>query len=146
MWQEHANALTALFDGLKINPMLASIRQFTSAAKAAQDEAKMFEMQGVAEDVTSCLRLRAFNDRLMLTERAFLDAEGLRGRPWFKHLVYSPPKDSATKLSFFPGIADAVSDAKSSSIKGETSKIDHEIWRVARAIRGAADVLSGELT
>lgn len=44
-------------------------------------------MQGLAEDATSWLKLRALNDRLMLAERAFLDPEGLRGRPWFKHLV-----------------------------------------------------------
>ncbi|XP_028548199.1 probable glutamate carboxypeptidase VP8 isoform X2 [Dendrobium catenatum] len=141
---EHTNALTALLDGLKIKPIFASIRQFTAAAKAVQDEAKMFEVQGVA-DVASCLRRRAFNDKLILAERSFLDAEGLRGRPWFKHLLYSPPKDSASKLSFFPGIADAIYDAKN-SIKGEESNIDHEIWRVARAIRRAADVLRGELT
>nr|AQX44092.1 hypothetical protein [Dendrobium officinale] len=142
---EHTNALTALLDGLKIKPIFASIRQFTAAAKAVQDEAKMFEVQGVAEDVASCLRRRAYNDKLILAERSFLDAEGLRGRPWFKHLLYSPPKDSASKLSFFPGIADAIYDAKN-SIKGEESNIDHEIWRVARAIRRAADVLRGELT
>ncbi|XP_020579800.1 probable glutamate carboxypeptidase VP8 isoform X3 [Phalaenopsis equestris] len=37
---EHANALIALFDGLKIDPILSSIQKFTAAAKAAQDEAK----------------------------------------------------------------------------------------------------------
>ncbi|XP_020579799.1 probable glutamate carboxypeptidase VP8 isoform X2 [Phalaenopsis equestris] len=143
---EHANALIALFDGLKIDPILSSIQKFTAAAKAAQDEAKMFKVQGLAEDDTSSLRLRAFNDRLMLTERAFLDPEGLRGRPWFRHLLYSPPKDGASKLSFFPGIADAISDSMKSSTKGEMTTIEHEIWRVARAIRRAADVLQGELT
>lgn len=33
------------------------------------------------------LRIRALNDRLMLAERGFLDADGLQGRQWFKHLV-----------------------------------------------------------
>lgn len=33
------------------------------------------------------LKKRALNDRLMLAERGFLDAEGLQGRQWFKHLV-----------------------------------------------------------
>lgn len=33
------------------------------------------------------LRMRALNDRLMLAERGFLDADGLQGRKWFKHLV-----------------------------------------------------------
>lgn len=33
------------------------------------------------------LKLRALNDRLMLAERGFLDADGLQGRHWHKHLV-----------------------------------------------------------
>lgn len=36
---------------------------------------------------TSELKRRMLNDRLMFAERGFLDAEGLRGREWFKHLV-----------------------------------------------------------
>lgn len=35
----------------------------------------------------SAAKVRVLNDRLMLTERAFLEGEGLRGRPWYKHLV-----------------------------------------------------------
>lgn len=33
------------------------------------------------------MKRRALNDRLMLAEQGFLDADGLRGRKWFKHLV-----------------------------------------------------------
>jgi len=33
------------------------------------------------------MKIRALNDRLMLAEKGFLDVDGLRGRPWFKHLV-----------------------------------------------------------
>lgn len=144
--QEHANALTSWLDSSQdIAPLHASILEFAAAAKEAHDESKKFEVLGLAEGSTSCLRLRAFNDRLMLVERAFLESEGLSGRPWFKHMLYSPPKDSSGKLFFFPGIADAISESKSST-NARRLKIDHEIWRVARAIRRAADVLRGELT
>ena len=33
------------------------------------------------------MKKRALNDRLMLAEKGFLDADGLQGRKWFKHLV-----------------------------------------------------------
>lgn len=33
------------------------------------------------------LKKRMLNDRLMLAERGFLDADGLLGNRWFKHLV-----------------------------------------------------------
>lgn len=32
-------------------------------------------------------KVREINDRLMMAERAFTDAEGLSGRSWYKHLV-----------------------------------------------------------
>lgn len=48
-------------------------------------------MQRLREQETSSdvalFQKRALNDRLMLAERGFLDVDGLRGRPWFKHLV-----------------------------------------------------------
>ena len=33
------------------------------------------------------VKVREINDRLMMAERAFTDAEGLSGRSWYKHLV-----------------------------------------------------------
>nr|AQX44146.1 Peptidase M28 family protein [Apostasia odorata] len=142
--QEHESALGKLLDGMEfVLPVSASIQEFAAAAKEVQHESMELKGRGIAE--LPALRLRALNDRLMLTERAFLEAEGLRGRPWFKHLIYSPPKDSASKLSFFPGIADAMSESND-SVAEVHANIQHEIWRVARAIQRAADVLCGKLT
>jgi hypothetical protein len=36
------------------------------------------------------MRRRLLNDRLLLAERSFLQAEGLQGRAWYKHLVSNP--------------------------------------------------------
>lgn len=117
------------------------------------------------------------NDRLMLTERGFLDSEGLLGRQWFKHLVstffercalcvgvdmsfcsvwtnswdccwmqiYGPRGNSESKMAFFPGIDDAISQ-NTSSRGDKESMILHEIWRVSRAIQRAAFVLRGDFT
>ncbi|KAJ0905469.1 putative glutamate carboxypeptidase [Helianthus annuus] len=56
----------------------------------------------------------------------------------FKHLVYGPASEG--KLGFFPGVADAIYESKRQSV------IQHEIWRVGRAIQRAASALKGELT
>ncbi|PKA66060.1 putative glutamate carboxypeptidase 2 [Apostasia shenzhenica] len=167
--QEHETALGKLVDGMEfVLPVSASIQEFAAAAKEVQQESMLYlyrftiplliislphvksekntqELKGRGIAELPALRLRALNDRLMLTERAFLEAEGLRGRPWFKHLIYSPPKDSASKLSFFPGIADAISESNDSAAEAHAN-IQHEIWRVARAIQRATDVLCGKLT
>ena len=39
---------------------------------------------------TEIAAARDLNDRLVLAERALTTREGLRDRPWFKHLVYAP--------------------------------------------------------
>ncbi|CAH8371699.1 unnamed protein product [Eruca vesicaria subsp. sativa] len=79
-------------------------------------------------DVAADAKRRELNDRMMLAERWFLDSEGIKGKEWFKHLVYGPAAEPESKLGFFPGIADAVATHSSEGT------IQHEIWRVARAI------------
>ncbi|MCD7468542.1 hypothetical protein HAX54_006877 [Datura stramonium] len=97
------------------------------------------------------LKRRILNDRPgCLLRRGFLDAEGLQGRPWFKHMVYVARNDGESELDFFPGIANAISRSSSGGVNsggGEhNAAIQHEIWRTARAIQRAAHALKGELT
>ncbi|GFZ09288.1 peptidase M28 family protein [Actinidia rufa] len=89
------------------------------------------------------LKKRMLNDRLMFAERGFLDPEGLQGRQWFKHLVYGPPRDPESKLVFFPGTADAISLSRRMNREEGQASIQHEIWRVSRAIQRAAHALKG---
>ncbi|XP_077240866.1 peptidase M28 family protein [Tasmannia lanceolata] len=144
--QEHMEALSVLLDtGISLHSINSSIQELVDAANGAKMEAKKLREKKYVEDLSE-LRIRAFNDRLMLAERGFLEPEGLKGRQWFKHLIYGPPRNRESKQSFFPGIADAMDRAaKMKKIEGQ-SAIQHEIWRVARAIQRAAIALSGELS
>ncbi|KAG6537893.1 hypothetical protein ZIOFF_002996 [Zingiber officinale] len=142
---EHATALDVLLDeGISLQLLNTSIDELTAAIREAVEEVQKLQ-EAKDTGYFASLRRRAFNDRLMLAERGFLEAEGLKGRPWFKHLLYSPPEDFESKLSFFPGIADAISQAARSTGKEAHSSLQHEIWRVARAIQRAAAALRGEL-
>jgi N-acetylated-alpha-linked acidic dipeptidase len=60
--------------------------------------------------------------------------------------VYSPPEDYESKLSFFPGITDAISRSGNLSADERESAIQHEVWKVSRAIQRAARVLRGEFS
>lgn len=61
----------------------------------------MIDLQKIKEqaykknDVAAAAKIRELNDRLMLVERGFLDADGIKGKEWFKHLV------SKLKMSLF---------------------------------------------
>ncbi|KAK4432646.1 putative glutamate carboxypeptidase AMP1 [Sesamum alatum] len=138
--QEYKNFLTTLLEGtVSLDPIAAAIQEFSNAANETEEEAKKLRLDQNIDEST-VLRRRMLNDRLMLTERGFLDSEGLPGRQWFKHLIYGPRGDTESKIDFFPGIAEAMKEEE-----GE-ARMRHEMWRVARGIRRAAIALRGELT
>ncbi|XWS56117.1 hypothetical protein CRYUN_Cryun09bG0058900 [Craigia yunnanensis] len=144
--QEHKDALSSFLDAsISLTPLATSIQQLASAAKLANDEAKTLMEREFTDDLLA-LKMRALNDRLMLAERGFLDTDGIKGREWFKHLIYGPRSNHESKLDFFPGISDAIAESMKMSQRDGQAAIQHEIWRVARAIQRAAAALKGELT
>ncbi|KAK4478822.1 hypothetical protein RD792_014322 [Penstemon davidsonii] len=141
---KYKDVLNTLLEGaISLHPISAAIQEFTAAAVEIEEEAKKLRLDQNLDEI-SVLRGRMLNDRLMLAERGFLDSEGLTGRQWFKHLIYGPRGSSESKISFFPGIADAISQV--SNEEESKATIRHEIWRVARAIQRAASALRGEFT
>ncbi|KAF8710013.1 hypothetical protein HU200_029738 [Digitaria exilis] len=141
---EHINALSVLLGNSQaVNVMNGSIDDLFGAAMEALKEAKKLQQLDLYDEHAR-MRRRLLNDRLLLAERSFLQAEGLEGRRWFKHLLYSPPEDYESKLSFFPGIADAISRSGDLSAKEREAAIQHEVWKVSRAIQRAASVLRGD--
>jgi N-acetylated-alpha-linked acidic dipeptidase len=59
--------------------------------------------------------------------------------------VFGPPND-AEKLDFFPGIADSMTRSTDTNKRERLADIQHEIWRVTRAIQRATSALRGEFT
>lgn len=57
---------------------------------------KLREEESKSEIVA--LKKRTLNDQMMLVERSFLDADGLQGRQWFKHLVSAFPSPISIML------------------------------------------------
>lgn len=132
-------------DAVTIEPITAAIKEFSDAAHKAAEEAEALRKHRKGDARIILLR-RAFNDRLVLTERAFLDPEGLKGRPWFRHLIYAPSESNEYSFASFPGVVDAMANATSSKTGEANGELQHEIWRVARRILQAAAALHGILT
>jgi N-acetylated-alpha-linked acidic dipeptidase len=70
----------------------AAVRQADAAAAA------------LAGDNTAALEL--INRALMQVEPSFLDAAGLDGRPWYRHLLYAPAFSYQPEV--LPGLSEAV--------------------------------------
>lgn len=129
---------------MSLHPLSTSIQEFASAAEEVDDELKELKLVETSGQFVDMKR-RAMNDRLMLAEKGFLDGDGLKGKQWFKHLVFGPPND-AEKLDFFPGIADSMTRSTGTSERERLAEIQREIWRVTRAIQRATFALRGEFT
>jgi len=65
-------------------------------------------------------------------ERAFLDADGIPGRPWYRHLIYAPKPTYAPEV--LPGVAEAI-DA------GDRARLASQVARLIAALDRAADAL-----
>ncbi|XP_020179724.1 probable glutamate carboxypeptidase PLA3 [Aegilops tauschii subsp. strangulata] len=142
--QEHTNVLAdRMNNSQSVSVINGFINDLSSAATEVQKEAKELKLLDI-HDGRGLIRRRLLNDRLLLAERSFLHAEGLQGRTWYKHLMYSPPEDYESELSFFPGIADAISRRGNQSTRQRQAAVRQELWRVAMAIQRAANVLRGE--
>jgi N-acetylated-alpha-linked acidic dipeptidase len=70
------------------------------------------------------------DEALMKTERAFLDAAGLPGRPWYRHLLFAPKPTYAPEV--LPGVTEALADH-------DRKLLVNQITRIVAALgRGAA--------
>jgi len=112
----------------ELQPARAALDRFAAAAARASDEgARALESGDQAT-------LDALGRRLRSLERAWLDPDGIPGRPWYRHQIYAPKFTYAPEL--LPGITEAV-DA------GDAAAVGREAGRVAAALDRAAAALEG---
>ncbi|KAF7813887.1 putative glutamate carboxypeptidase LAMP1 [Senna tora] len=133
---------------ISLSPLFKSIKELEKAAIILNYERKAIEERKgwIARWKKEQLKVRELNDRLMMAERAFTDRDGLFGMSWYKHLIYGPSKHNDYGSQAFPGIDDAVKMAENLKTKESWHRVQHEVWRVSRAIRHASLVLMGQLT
>ncbi|KAL3881668.1 hypothetical protein ACJMK2_028078 [Sinanodonta woodiana] len=73
----------------------------TTAAQKFHEHVQMIDRENP-------LTVRMANDKMIQLERAFIDPEGLPGRPFYKHVMFAPSKFDSYKDNTFPGIVDAM--------------------------------------
>nr|XP_043629586.1 probable glutamate carboxypeptidase LAMP1 isoform X2 [Erigeron canadensis] len=133
---------------ISLDPLFKSIGKMRKAVTQINDEIKeLKETKGWAfMRKTQPWKVREINDRLMMAERALTDRDGLPERSWYKHLIYAPSKHNDYGSKCFPGIDDAVENAKNLNTADSWHSVQHEIWRVSRVVTQSSLVLRGELT
>ncbi|VAH79172.1 unnamed protein product [Triticum turgidum subsp. durum] len=132
---------------VNLSPLHKSIEQLNRAVLKVDSELQALQTWKFwSPSQNDPLRVRDLNDRLMMTERAFTEREGLSGRPWYKHMIYGPSLYNDYGAEVYPGVDDAIQTAKKANTTESWQSVQHEIHRIARVISQAALVLSGGLT
>ncbi|KAI8145568.1 hypothetical protein BJV82DRAFT_604242 [Fennellomyces sp. T-0311] len=82
-------------------------------------------------------RMKEANERLMHFERGFIDPDGLKDRPWFKHVIYAPEIDTGYSSQVFPALAEAFKS-------GDTEQIGLAIQQTTSRIAAATELLKAD--
>jgi N-acetylated-alpha-linked acidic dipeptidase len=82
-------------------------------------------------------QLAKINDALMLAERQFIDARGLRGRAWYKHQIYAPGFYTGYAAQPLTDFRQAIDDRNSANAKESLERIVESIRRVTKTLKDA---------
>ena len=88
---------------------------------------------------TSDEKLRRINDALIAAERALTDAQGLRGRSWYKHQIYAPGFYTGYAAQPLPDFRQALDDRNGTQAKQSLDRIVAAIRRATEVLRQARD-------
>jgi N-acetylated-alpha-linked acidic dipeptidase len=96
-------------------PLKEAIRRLADSAEALdRSVARLQDGAGVRLDQSLLSRL---NEALVGVERAFLDARGLPGRPWFRHMIYAPGLTTGYAPWPFPGVVQALKERDAAALE-----------------------------
>jgi N-acetylated-alpha-linked acidic dipeptidase len=126
----------------RIRNLAASLddKAMTSALDDFEREAERVEKdRQEAVRKSDRAQLAKINDALMLAERQFIDARGLRGRAWYKHQIYAPGFYTGYAAQPLTDFRQAVDDRNSVNAKESLERIVDSIKRVTKTLKVAAD-------
>ena len=108
-----------------LRPLASSVDRFASAADAAGRRVDAL----LAADAPDRRATALLDEVLMKTERAFLDAAGLPGRPWYRHLLYAPKPTYAPEV--LPGVAEALEAHDGKQLATQVARLVAALGRAA---------------
>jgi N-acetylated-alpha-linked acidic dipeptidase len=121
-------------------PMMNALDSLTSAARRYDRQAARVSQIANLSSAGQAT-LTSVNQKLVQAERAMTSNDGLRGRTWYKHLIYAPGFYTGYGVKTVPAVREAIE-------QGEWNDVDREIARVGAALIKEATLVSslaGEL-
>ncbi|HEX8245815.1 MAG TPA: M20/M25/M40 family metallo-hydrolase, partial [Longimicrobium sp.] len=126
------------WDTATVAPLHAAVEEMAAAARdfaSARDRA----LAGTLDTG----RANAANRALLEVERALTRPEGLKGREWFRNLIYASDPDNGYSDMIFPGVATAVRHGDRALAEGELADLARRFAAATVALRNATQALGG---
>jgi N-acetylated-alpha-linked acidic dipeptidase len=111
--------------------MTSAIDDFAKEAERVEKDRQEAVRKGDRE------RLVKINDALMLAERQFIDAGGLRGRAWYKHQIYAPGFYTGYAAQPLTEFRQSIDDRNSANARDGLEKIVEAVKRVTKTLKAA---------
>lgn len=112
---------------LDLKPLRRALAEFGNAAAGANAAAT------AATESSDPARLAGINHRLMAAERQWLLADGIPGRPWYKHALYAPKFTYAAME--LPGVREAIDEGDWNRARREVARVVERVRAVSAALR-----------
>lgn len=129
----YAEELARAPEAATLGPELASLAKAARSWSGESERAGTAMTRALASGKSTAKDLEAWNAWLLHLERSLLGAEGLPGRPWFRHLVYAPrPSYEAETL---PGVREAIEAKKAADAKREIQRLSKKLEAAAASAR-----------
>jgi N-acetylated-alpha-linked acidic dipeptidase len=85
--------------------------------------------------------LAELNAKLIASERQFLAADGLKRRPWFKHMLYAPGFYTGYAVKTMPGVRENIEQREYADAEAEAAKLAEVLRKEAALIESASQIL-----
>ena len=128
------------FESTKLS--LATAHKAAKEMSSAAAQTKMLLNQATASGKLDAKQLASINQLLMQGEANFILPEGIPGRPWFKHMLYSS-RYTYAHLEL-PAITEAVESANWTEAQRQTEVLTNAIQAETARMKQIADNLQGK--
>jgi len=132
----HAEKPPITFDGLP--NLIKAVRSFQDQATALDHATEALTQRNGIDPA----RLARANDALAKVEHAFLHAEGLPGRPWFKHTIYAPGLTTGYACWPMPGVRQAILDNNPALLAAQLPILVERIEAATAAMQAATTLVT----
>ena len=99
---------SGLAENVDLSPLRKANDQLKAAAILLNGEIGRITAMEESQLQKYKMQIKELNDLLLATELAFLYADGLPGRPWYRHQLYAPGSYTGYSAKTLPGVREAI--------------------------------------